>query len=576
MNNEKQTILQDFGLGLNTLVAPNRLDKRNSPTHSNVWYHNGAIAKRPGMGAGSARTTQFGKDWYGIAMYVTTFSNVENVIIQANLLLTDSRTILLKTSDITTVGTMNTGGTGTALTTSGSPTVTGSGTDWLTTARADAMFAIGSDIVKISTVDSNTQLTLASNFPTTNNPAVAYTITNSWPDKARVCFADMNSKVYISGITSTPVSWNGTTQVFVDAYPKAKNAIVFKNYVFVSGMVANPSRVQWSALKDPATWPSSNFVDVTPDDGFPIVGLWSDGQSILIFKTRKVFKLSGDIFDPSNPTYTLTEVYVPPDFIIYSTRSVQLFGQFGYIMLGKLGFYSYDGGGTITKILDYDRISDQYNSMTSDPTAGFVTPAQEPASALVNGDYWLQVPDRSGSLSSDKANRFIIDKTGAIWRWTATAAGIISDWAYSSGILYGVCSAQTSSTDVTKSRILSVNPLTQVNYDGVDTNGLPGAAITGTFTTKINEFAKQQRFGRVYVYFKKQSAGNLTFEYSIDEGSFSSTTIDMTAGTGTRVKSDPIIVGRIGRSIQFRCSNSVISQTFEVYAIEFYHQELRQ
>jgi len=70
--------------------------------------------------------------------------------------------------------------------------------------------------------------------------------------------------------------------------------------------------------------------------------------------------------------------------------------------------------------------------------------------------------------------------------------------------------------------------------------------------------------------------GNWTFEDSVDEGSFVSNTIDMTAGTGTRVKSAPIVFGRIGRSIQFRWSNNVAAQTFEVYAVELYRQELRR
>ena len=68
---------------------------------------------------------------------------------------------------------------------------------------------------------------------------------------------------------------------------------------------------------------------------------------------------------------------------------------------------------------------------------------------------------------------------------------------------------------------------------------------------------------------------NLTLEVSIDEGSFSSNTIDMTSGTGTRVKSQPIVIGKVGRSIQFRVSNNVTAQALSAYAIEFERQELR-
>ena len=52
--------------------------------------------------------------------------------------------------------------------------------------------------------------------------------------------------------------------------------------------------------------------------------------------------------------------------------------------------------------------------------------------------------------------------------------------------------------------------------------------------------------------------------------------MDMTTGTGNRVKSPPIMIGRVGQAIQFVISHNASTEDFEVYAIEFERQDLRQ
>lgn len=558
---EKTDIFEDFSLGLNTLTAPNRLDPKASPTHSNVWVDDGAVQKRLGQSRTSSTNTVYGGDWYGNSLHNSVFSAVENLIVYAYSA-TAARNVLMYTTDSVTVTLMNTGGTGTASTAVGSAVVTGSGTNWLTTAAVGAVFSVGNTTGLILTVDSDTQLTLTANFGVLNT-AQAYTITNSWSSTTRVSYFDMNSKVWICGIGSTAVSFNGTTQAFVTAFPKAAYSLTYKNYGFAANTAANPSRMSWCSLKDPTTWPASNFIDVNPDDGFPIVGLAYDGQSIVIFKTNAAYKLTGDIFDPSNPTYVLTQIFTPSDFNINSAKSFQLYGPNGYIMLGKKGFYGYTGGGSISKILNYDQIRAEFAAIGGFSLAGIPAVQTEPAAIIVDGNYWLQVANASSSISAtNKEFTYVLDKAGAVWKWTQMGPAMVSDMAYRAGVLYGV-NSYTSGTP----------GLLQLNTGNTD--GL-SSAINGSFTTKIFEFSNQQRFGVLYVYFKKQSAGNLTFEVSVDEGSFSSNTIDMTAGTGTRVKSAPIVVGRIGRAIQFRWSNNVAAQTFEVYAVELYRQELRR
>lgn len=632
---EKLEVLQDFGLGLNTLAAPNRLDAKYSPATTNVWVDDGAIAKRPGQLRTSTTNTLFGRSWSGVSLHNSVFSTTENLIIYTAFGV--SRNILAYTSNAAAINTMNTGGTGTASTAVASAVVTGLGTNWLTTAAVGALFIIGTTVGQILTVDSDTQLTLTANFGALNS-GTTYIITNSWGPSKRVSFIDMNSKVWVCGQGSTTISWNGTTQSFITAFPQAAYSLAYKNYVFAANTAANPSRVAWCSLKDPTTWPSTNFTDVNPDDGFPIVGLVYDGQSIVILKTNSAWKLSGDTFDPASPTYTLTQIYTPSDFVIDSGKSFQLTPG-GYIMLGRRGFYSYNGAGAISKILELDRIRGEVANISWSGIGLVPSPNTEPSSIMVDGNYWLQVSNSLSTISAaDKELTYVLDKTGAIWKWTALAGGMISDFAYLNGTLYGVNSWSGGTPGLMK--------LNTGNSDAYSTTQ-PSTAINGSFTTKVIEFSNSQRFGKAYVYFKKQTAiapagtattttgsatvtgssdanflscmvagslftcngvtktvlavasntsmtltaafganntstaytvsggTNLTFEYSIDEGSFSSNTIDMTSGTGTRIKSDPIMIGQAGRSIQFRVSNNVVAQTFELYAIEFERQELR-
>lgn len=561
VSSEKITVLQDFSLGLNTTTAPNRLDNRFSPTHTNVWNDDGAIAKKLGQSRVNSTQQVWGNNWYGQSMHRGYYSLAEQVIVLSDIGQSRNVLLYLTAANLNTLR-MNTGGTGTAATTSGSTTVTGTGTNWLTTARAGSLISIGNDIRQINSVNSNTDITLTATFPTTNS-TTAYIITHSFPPTRRVAYSDMNSKTWICARAAIAATWDGYTQGYADNFPQADFSITNKNYMFSAATTANQSRVSWSAIKDPTTWPASNFVDVNPNDGYAIVGLEYDGQSIIIFKTNGAYKLTGDVFDPTNPTYTLTKIFTPYDFALRGSKTFQLFGKYGYIILGTKGFYSYDGNA-FAKILDYDRIRGEFANMGSFDLSDIPVVSAEPSAIVVDGNYWLQVPNRVSTIStSHKEFTYVLDKSGAVWKWTALAGGIISDFAYMAGTLYGVNSYSSG----------TAGALMQLNTG--NTNGLTDA-INGSLTTKISEFAKQQRFGQCFVYFKKQSAGNLTFEYSVDEGSFSSTTIDMTAGTGTRVKSQAIIIGTTGRSIQFRLSNNTVAQTMEIYAVEFHHQELRR
>lgn len=568
---EQTELIQDFAGGLNTLSAPDRLPANMMPSMSNVWYDDGALQKKPGQLKTSSignGDTIWGRGWSGYSLHTSVFSGAQSLLVYGANGVGNNFVFHIEASSPTTSTIMNTGGTGTATTAVLSPNVSGSGTNWLTTAQIGGIFIIGNTVGIIQSVTNDTALVLTGNFGALNTNT-AYNITNGWPSTGRVSIVDMNAKAWICGQGAVSVSWDGATQTYVTAFPQANYSVSYSNYIFAANTAANPSRVSWSALLDPTTWPAANFVDVSPNDGFPIVGMFLDGQSIVILKTNSAWKLTGGTFDPANPTYSLTQIYCPSDFIINSPKSVQLLGNqstgYGFIMLGQKGFYSYNGSGSISKLFNFDIIRSEFANMAAFNWGNVPTVTAEPASIIVDGNYWLQVPNAlSGISSSDKELTYIVDKNGAVWKWQATANGMISDFAYLGGTLYGVNSYSGGTTG-----------LIQLNTGSSDAQT---TSINGTMTTKVLEYQNQQRFGRCNIYFKKQAAGNITFSYQIDEGGYINNTVDMTVAPvgegGTRTKSVDIMIGSVGRTIQFKMTNNAAAQTFEIYGVQFDRRDM--
>lgn len=566
-----QEYIQDFSGGLDTLNAPNRLIPNRSPTHQNVWYDDGALQKRPGqlkISTGGTGDQILGRSWFGQSMHTSVFSASQVLFMNVNPQIGKAIITNLPAASLSLApNLMNTGGTGTVTTSSASPTVTGAGTNFTTAgiAAVGGIFSVGTTVGIIQSVDSATQITLTANFGA-NNAGASYVIQAGFPTANRVGYADMNNSLWVCSQGGTPVQCTSTsTQTFIPAFPQAYYNLSYSNYMFAANTASNPSRVSWSALADPTTWPASNFVDVNPNDGFPIVGMFNDGQSIVILKTNTAWKLTGQTFDPANPTYSLTQMYVPSDFVINSPKSIQLYSQYGFIMLGQNGLYLYNGSGVISKLLDYDRIRSEFSLMQAFNVGVVPSITAEPSAIVVNGNYWLQVSDNNVDNQSKEAT-YILDRQANVWKWIAVRNGVISDFTYINGVLYGV----NSNTGGTPGLI-------QLNTGSSDAQS---TAINGTFNTKILEFSDSQRFGRANVYFKAQSAGNLTFGYSVNEGSFTTVSVDMTTATyptsgySNRIKSSDIMIGQVGRTIQFQFSNNTAGQTFEVYGVSFERSNL--
>lgn len=102
--------------------------------------------------------------------------------------------------------------------------------------------------------------------------------------------AALNGILVLGGPNTVPIQWTGTGNCTAlgGSPPFGENCgTMVNNYLFMGNDVANPSRVWWSAIQDPNTWPGANFVDVRPEDSSnPITALFPFGEDLLIFKSN--------------------------------------------------------------------------------------------------------------------------------------------------------------------------------------------------------------------------------------------------------------------------------------------------
>jgi hypothetical protein len=88
--------------------------------------------------------------------------------------------------------------------------------------------------------------------------------------------------------------WTATT----GALPNGQFMVAVGNRIFVAGMssygaVADPgSTLVWSDIGNPRAWPAENIVELDPSDGDQIMGIGTFGQTVLVFKRRKIFAVT--------------------------------------------------------------------------------------------------------------------------------------------------------------------------------------------------------------------------------------------------------------------------------------------
>jgi len=124
----------------------------------------------------------------------------------------------------------------------------------------------------------------------TNDPTAASVVftelgSGGWSTTQPMSWEQFAGKVYFCEGSHTLASWDGTTYTAsVAGAPAGKYLRLWKDAMWVSGVVNQPDRVYSSAALDPTTWPVANWVDIRKGDGDFVRALATDGLYLIVGK----------------------------------------------------------------------------------------------------------------------------------------------------------------------------------------------------------------------------------------------------------------------------------------------------
>jgi hypothetical protein len=132
------------------------------------------------------------------------------------------------------------------------------------------------------------------NDPTVK-PPVWTQIATGLSANARFSYATFNSKVYMSNGVDPLCAWTGSAFTTFPSAPKGRFLCLWKDTMWISGIVGSPDRVYTSAPGDPETYPVAGWVDLAKGDGDVMMALGTDGLYLVPFKRNRTFT----IYDPT-------------------------------------------------------------------------------------------------------------------------------------------------------------------------------------------------------------------------------------------------------------------------------------
>lgn len=276
--------------------------------------------------------------------------------------------------------------TGTITNISGA-TITGNGTSWMSSGvKVGDYFILNVDKgdepndkwAKIQSINSDTQITLASNYSgTTGSGNWNYTIRKIYdtPPNYRWGWAIVGDLLCFSNGNNPVQKWNGSgyaSNLHSNAVPSrflieyADRLILFD--CVVNG-VRNPNYCRWSAIDDPTNWTGvgSGYKNFVETEDF-ITGVGKSGTFLVVYKRNSIILGSdtGDIDIPIIFPNILTQVGCIAPYSIVNLLS-------GNVFLGYDNFY-YIESGTPRPI--GDKIKDIFfelvNTTEAEKTTGFL------------------------------------------------------------------------------------------------------------------------------------------------------------------------------------------------------------
>lgn len=378
--------------------------------------------------------------------------------------------------------------------------------------------------------------------------------------------------------------------------PRLGTIVVHKNHVFGGNVLPATTdtaivyRVLWSALRNPELWPVNNFIEVNLDDGNDIVQLATYRDSLIIFKgprimrtqasatgpmiTGSMWKLIGDIFDPelaTNP-YELRKIDTPAGIgTIFPDSIVEWNGLLTF--LTNNGMYVYDGQN-ILNISEKIRGSVRNWNFRVPFASGQSVTNIEPQSISFEENLWFTVAEND---ATDLNSVYIFTKQGIWWRFTFPGSIIYRAFFVDERGKLRVIALRRTLTGILTAAIIYTEYDPDTRRDDRATSGTSSApiqdnsvGIDAMWTSKIFDFKVPTKFDYAYVNFQRQLAGTLRFEVSIDNGPFEGFNISMTGTSGGIKRSPRQLIGKKGRTIQFRVSNAEANVDMEIHEIELY------
>lgn len=166
-----------------------------------------------------------------------------------------------------------------------------SGTTYLVAGVVDADSVSGSDGADIVYFADN----LTEYYSILGDPVSGFTLTPT----SQVFGDQLNDELILVNGLEQPIYWGGNTAVPFEtilAAPIAQYIKHFKDFIFLGNVVNHAgttldSRIVWCYPDDAHTWPANNFLDLDADDGDEITGMEILGDSLIVFKERKIFEV---------------------------------------------------------------------------------------------------------------------------------------------------------------------------------------------------------------------------------------------------------------------------------------------
>lgn len=377
-------------------------------------------------------------------------------------------------------------------------------------------------------------------------------------------FVTWHNTMFVANGNDTPLMLTGatlslTTAVLPSGVTKPKYIEQFNNYLFYLNVYVSASkegsRFYWSNLNDHTTFPATQFIRISDNDGTEITGARVLSDRLVVFKDRSIYNVYYTA-DASIP-FIVEKSNSPVGCVsAYSIQEVQN----GLVFLSQDGFYYYDGNNSYKLS---DKISETINSYD------FST-ARSSVHNLKNR-YYCGLNDGAGAY------------TVLVWDFFNNAWSIYANMT--------ITAMARAFKDGTDERTYFADAIGYAYLMDTGYNDYPAGVETAvdayyyTNWKPMDDLVLQKGVPQVVIYHTIQEA-DLTFTYSYDfeEQDMYTETVNMLGGgmlwdvddwdegewskAGGKAKRMDL-TGR-GRVVRFGFKNSAINETFRVDGLGLY------